>query len=374
MRKKSVGRLLILLLCFTLLITACSGGNQSSEEAPSDGPDETAVENQDKNQNESPKEIKTIRVGYAPGIGNILGFIAEERGIAEKEGIKLEFVPFTNSSDGLNALNAGKIDVGVSFGTAAPLTFVTQGVDFSIFGGYLSGGMPIYAKPDFEYTGPESFKGKTVATARLYTPDIVWRAAMYEAGIDIEKDLTLIEVKKPSEILEIVKAGKADVGIGTGSTYAKALESGLVAVAWSNDLWDPVHVCCRPVAKTDWIGENRDIVKAFLRSFIQAEKIYNEDPEYAVELNKKYLELDDELARIMTLEANQIIEADPKSNGVRYMWDRLHDIGYLNSPEIDVNNHINVELYKEALDELTAENPDNPFYKKLQERFVEYNL
>jgi NitT/TauT family transport system substrate-binding protein len=356
------------LICIALLLSACSSNKTSVV------PDNTSVTEPNKEAvvTEAPKEIIKMKAGYAPGIGNLLSFIADDSGIFAKEGIDVELVPFSNSSDGLNALNAGKIDIGVSFGTAAPLTFVTQGVDFSFFGGYLSGGHPVLAKADLEYNSIEDFKGKTVATARLYTPDIAWRTAMLNAGIDIEKDLTVIEVKRPADMLEIIKSGKADIGIGTGSIYAKAIESDLKAITWSNDLLDN-HVCCRPVAKTAWINENPELAKAFLRSFIQAEKIYVENPEYAVDVNAKYLELDHELARILTLESNQIIEADPKSHGIQEMWQGLHDIDYLNSPDIDVNNHINTLLYKKALDELTAENPNDPFYAKLQTRYSTNN-
>ena len=321
-----------------------------------------------------PQQLQKIKVAYNPGTGNITGFIAIEKGIAAEEGIEIELVPFSNSTDALTALHAGKVDVAVSFGTAAPLTFVTNGSDFSIFGGYISGGMPVYADSALEYTGLESYVGKKVATARMYTPDIVWRAAMMDAGYDLETDVTILEFKTPSEVLEAVKSGKADIGIGTNSTYLQSLAAGLQTLGWSNDFWDPVHVCCRPVANTEWINGNTETVKAFLRSYIRAEQVLNEEPDYAVQLNMKYLEIDEEDARVMLLETNQIFETDPKSNGVRHMWNKLIEMAYIEPGDIDVNDHINTVLYKEALDELTARYPDeSEFYNKLQQRFIDYN-
>ncbi|MBU5425457.1 ABC transporter substrate-binding protein [Tissierella pigra] len=368
-KKSRVITLILVILMLTGVMGGC--GNQEKNMVKEDVQQVTGTSETPETPDK--KELHKINVAYNPGTGNILGFIAIDKGIAAEEGIEIELIPFSNSTDALTALQSKKIDVAVSFGTAAPLTYVTNGADFSIFGGYLSGGMPVYAVSDLEYKGLESFVGKKVATARMYTPDIVWRGAMMEAGYDLEKDVTILEFKKPSEVLEAVKSGNADIGIGTNSTYLQSLEAGLKTIAWSNEFWDPVHVCCRPVANTEWINENRDAVKAFLRSYIRAEKILREEPEYAVQLNMKYLELDEKDARTMLLETNQVFDTDPKSDGVRYMWNRLIDMKYIDPSDIDVNDHINVKIYKEALDELTSENPNESFYKELQEKFSNYN-
>lgn len=354
-------KILSLLVASLLIFTACGSSSDNKDDKKS----ETAKDNK--------TEVHELNIGYNPGTGNILGFIAEEKGIAKEEGIKMNLVPFSNSTDALNALSAGKIDVGVSFGTAAPLTFVTNGADFTIFGGYISGGMPVYANANVDYKGLESFKGKKVATARMYTPDIVWKAAMMDAGFDLEKDVEIMEFKKPTEVLEAVKSGKADIGIGTNSTYMQSLQSGLKTIAWSNDFWDPVHVCCRPVGVTKNINENPEAYKAFLRSFIRAQKVLEEEPDYAVKLNMKYLELDEEQARTMLLDTNQIFEADPKSDGIEHMWNKLIEMKYIEPKDVKVEDHINVKLYKEALDELTKKNPNDEFYKKLQTKFNDYN-
>ncbi len=370
MKKRHIRLVTFMLVVILLLslITGC-GKKDINDTQISRNTSETIVKT-DKTEGE---ELHKISVAYNPGTGNILGFIAIDKGIDKEEGVEIELVSFSNSTDALTALQAKKVDIAVSFGTAAPLTYVTKGADFSIFGGYLSGGMPVYAPEGLEYKGLESFIGKKVATARMYTPDIVWRGAMMEAGYDLEKDVTILEFKKPTEVLEAVKSGNADIGIGTNSTYLQSVEAGLKTIAWSNDFWDPVHVCCRPVANTAWINENQDAVRGFLRSYIRAEKILNEDPEYAVKLNMKYLELDEEKSRALLLETNQIFDTDPKSDGVRYMWNRLIDMKYIDPADIDVNDHINIKLYKEALDELTAEYPEDPFYNELQEKFANNN-
>ncbi len=317
-------------------------------------------------------ELREIKMAYNPQTGNILGFIAIEQGFAKAEGIELTLVPFSNSTDALNALQAGKVDVAVSFGTAAPLTFVTKGADFTIFGGYVSGGMPVYARPDFEYKDMRSFVGQRVAVARMYTPDIVWRGAMMKAGLDPQKDCTILEFKKPTDVLEAVKSGKADVGIGTNSTHLQSLAAGLKTITWTNDL-DPMHVCCRPVGRTAWLKDNPDLLTAFLRAWIRSEAFLLDNPEACVALNEKYLKLDTDQARQMLLETNQVFESDPKGNGVRYMWKLLGDLKYAETDGINIEDHLNTVLYKQALDELAAKEPGNKHYAEFQKRYATYN-
>lgn len=318
------------------------------------------------------RESDKIKMGYNPATGNILGFIAIEKGFASKENLQIDLVPFTNSTDALNALQFGKIDVGVSFGCAAPLTFVTKGADFTIYAGYVSGGMPVYAAANFDYTGIKSFVGKKVAVPRMYTPDIVWRGAMMRAGYDATKDSEVMEFKKPSDVLEAVKSGKADVGIGTNSTYMAAMASGLKVITWTNDL-DPMHVCCRCVSNTAWLNANPDVVHRFMKVWIAAEAFLMDNPEECVAINEKYLKLDEKDSRTMLLDTRQVFESDPKLNGVRYMWELLGKLNYAETAGIDVEKHIDAGRYLAALNDLTKAEPGNKHYQMFAERFKKYN-
>lgn len=313
-----------------------------------------------------------FKMAYNPQTGNILGFIAMEKGYDTEEGLKIELVPFSNSTDALSALQAGKVDVAVSFGTSAPLTFITKGADFTIYGGYVSGGMPVYAKPDFPYKDIHSFVGRTVAVPRMYTPEIVWRGAMAKAGLDPNTQCTILEFKKPTEVLEAVKSGKVDVGIGTNSTYLQAVAAGLKILTWTNDL-DPMHVCCRPVSKTALTTGNPDLARAFLRAWIRAEHFLINNPEESVAINAKYLKLDEKFAREMLLETNQVFESDPKTNGVRYMWKLLGDLKYAETKGIAIEKHLNSDLYEQALNEVAQRHAGDATYAMFKERFIRYN-
>lgn len=357
--------LMTILACSMALSLSACGSNDVETAAKTSGTEE--------NKSEDKKENQVIKVGSNPGTGNIFGYIAMDKGFDKAEGYTTELISFDNSTDALNALQTGKIDVGVNFGTAAPLTFVTQGADFTIFGGYVSGGMPVYAGENFDYEDIGSFKGKNVATARMYTPDIIWRGAMLKGGFDLESDVNIMEFKKPAEALAAVKSGQADVGVGTNSTYLGAVESGLKIVCWTNDL-DPGAVCCRQVANTSWVNENPDLVTAYLKSLIRAEEVLYNEPEYAVKVFAENMDLDEESAKTLLQETNQELWLDPKSNGVQAMWETLKDLEYVDPGEIEVKDHINVDLYKRALDELIKEYPDSEYFSKtLMDRYQENN-
>ncbi|WP_243375096.1 ABC transporter substrate-binding protein [Geotalea sp. SG265] len=316
----------------------------------------------------------TLKVGYAPGGGSVLTFIAKDQKLFEKEGVEVELVQFASSSDGLNALNSGKIDIGISFGTAGPLTFISKGSDFTIIGGHLSGGHPVLALPSKagKFRNIKDFKGKTVATPRIYTADIVWRGALKRAGLDPNKDVKIIELKNPSAVLEAVKAGKVDAGIGASSVLVKAKESGVAVVGWSNDYF-PKHPCCRIVAKGKAVKEHPEAYRAFLRGVLQAEKLKAANPRLAVDVNKKFLDMDEKMAREFTLEPHQHVDVDPNKKGVKQMWDDMKAIDYLQT-DVDLNRFINTDLYRDALNELLRRNPKDKYFKEAKKRFAKQNL
>ena len=322
-------------------------------------------------------QLYELNVGYSQGNGAVLFDIAEQAGFFKDENLKVKGIGFASSADGLNALQAGKIDLGMTFGTAAPLAFISKGSNFSIIGGHLEGGHPILVqgKDKDKYKSLQDYKGKKVGTIRMFTSDIVFRGALTEAGIDWKKDLDIIEFKTPGDLIQAISSGKIDVAVSAGSTFLKAKESNLVAVAWSNDL-NPTHTCCRIVTRQDLLSTDEgEAYKRFLKALIRAERVKNEHPEEAVKAAQKHLKMDDATVNSIINEKHARYSPDPNSKEVKKMWEQMKAIGYIkNADDININNYINLTLYEKALNELIQEYPeDKPYYQKLVERFKKQN-
>ena len=315
-----------------------------------------------------------LRVGYQQGGSSTLPMIALNENYFDQTGIKTDFVLFTNSSDGLNALNAGKLDIGVSFGTGGPLTFISKGSKFVIIGGNLSGGHPIITKPEHadEYKSIEDFKGKTVGTPRIFTSDVVFRGALFEAGIDPEKDLTIVEFKRPVDVLEAVKSGKVDVGVGATNIIGQSVQAGLASPLWSNDL-SPNHPCCRIVVTEEALQKYRPELVKFLKAELLAEKKFVDDPQSGVRADVEQQKFGEKLASDLVLNPHLQFSADPNRKGVEAMWAHMKKIGYADG-EPDFSKVIDTTLYYEALQELRKEQPNEPFWEKLEQRYKDQNL
>ena len=93
-------RLKFALIALTAAVALAGCGNDQSAEKV--------------NSSES-KEEKTyeLKVGYGQGQGAPLFDVAQKEGFFEAEDLKVEGVGFASSADGLNALEAGKIDLGM---------------------------------------------------------------------------------------------------------------------------------------------------------------------------------------------------------------------------------------------------------------------
>ena len=107
-------------------------------------------------------------------------------------------------------------------------------------------------------------------------------------------------------------------------------------------------------------------------------------PVFALE-DTEWNGVEDLVGKTMACESNDYAISGPlldmgydPLHDVKRAWDYLDRLGLLNAnaKQINVNEHINTDLYKEALDECQARyGNDNPkFYEKMQAQFAKFNL
>lgn len=316
-----------------------------------------------------------VRVGYLAEPAHGLHFIAKEKGYFAEEGIDASMFQFATTAEGCSAVKARKLDVG-TFGTAAPLLFIARGADFTIFGGMMIGGQAIITKPENAAGLKDlaNFKGKKVGLGKLSTGDVIFRGALLKAGIDPTKDLQIVEFGGQNAVVEAVKKGAVDAGIVFSPHFSLAHQKyGLVVSNYIAD-FEPGYTCCRLIANTPDIQAKRDVYRRYLIAEIRAYKFYRENPEETVQIFAKALKLEPDLIRADTY-ANKTFESnpDPLKKGTLDFWKTMKEIKYLPETDVDVNQHIDTTIYREALDEVLKRHPDDPIYKEMDAFFKAHN-
>lgn len=346
-------RLLLTLLFILLGVTVLSGCNSAKETSSS-----------------SKQELKKFNIGYLASPGHVLYFVAKEKGYFAEEGLDVNLFLFNNSGEGMNAIQSGKLDAG-SFGTTAPLKFIANGSDFTLFGGQMNDGSGIVTKPEraAEFKELKNFKGKKIATVKLSTVDVVVRAALLDAGIDWKKDLTIVEMDSPAAVMEAVKKGVVDAGMVWVPHLKNAEKLGLKAAIYSGEI-EKMHSCCRQVTLTANIQKDPKTYENFLRALIKAYKFYQTNHEETVDIISKYVKVDKEVIVAETYGGHLYSSPDPGKEGTLMFWKNMNKIGYINS-NLNIEDKINLEIYKKAIDSILKENPNDSEYLKLKSEFKE---
>ena len=322
-------------------------------------------------------ELSKVRLNWG-GSGNILVALALEKGYLAEEGIEIEFVPATNNNDMLTLLQSGQVDICTNAGTADPLAFIAAGADFTIFGGHmLEGCMPIIAKPGTEWNGVESLVGQKLGIKPNY---FAITGALMEAGY--EDPLSVAEFL-PLSYNDAVAALMRDeikyALVGTSQNYPvqQLVEEGQVEiVSWHGDVM-PYYSCCRMEATTEFVKNNPNTVKAILRALLRAQCYFEANKEECPPILAGIQGVENAVVEAFMLNEHYMPTLDPLRNGIVRAWDILDKTGFLdeNAKTIDINDHINTDLYEQALAECTelygAEDPD--FYARALEFYNEWN-
>jgi len=305
-----------------------------------------------------------LNIGYLPTNGHALIFIAQEEGYFTKNGLNVTLYSFQNSGDGANAIIAKKIDTG-GFGPT-PLIFASKGTPETIIGGLMGEGAGVVALPDKakQFTDIASFKGKTIATVRLSSGDIHFRGAFQNAGFDLKKDITIQELASPSAVLEAVKAGKVDAGI-VWTPYMELAQSQGLTVALYTDQYYPLHPCCRIAVLTENLNANRDAYIRMEKALIEAYNFSKANPSGTVDDIAKYVKIDKGIIKSAVDSKHFYISPDPNTKAIDKTYALLKSINYINTT-VNIDDHIDSTVYKQALDDLSKQNPENTVYQQLE--------
>lgn len=323
-------------------------------------------------------ELNKIRLNWG-GSGNILWALAIENGYLADEGIEVEFVQATNNDDMLTLLQTGMVDICTNAGTADPLKFIAAGADFTIWGGHMvQGCMPIIAKPGTEWNGVESFVGEKIGVKPNY---FAVTGALMELGYEDPLSVADFQNLNYNDALAALMRDEIKYAlVGTSQNYPvkQLVEEGQVEiVAYHGDIM-PNYSCCRMESTTEFVNNNPNTIKAILRALLRAQCYFEANKESCPPV----------LANIQGVE-NAVVEAfmlndeyykphlDPLRNGIVRAWNILDATGFLdeNAKQIDINDHINTDLYEQALAEYAelygAEDPD--FVTRMQDFYNEWD-
>ena len=312
--------------------------------------------------------LPKLRVGYVPEPAHGLYFVAKEKGYFKEEGVDVELFQFGSASEGVAAVKAEKLDVG-TFGTTAPLLFISKGSEFTFIGGMMIGGQAIITRPErlAELSGKDLkvYKGKKIGLVKLSTGDVVFRGALKKAGIDVKKDLTFVEFGSAAAVVEAVKKGAVDAGLVWPPHFSLAEKNSGLKVAHYISEFYPNYTCCRIFAHTSKIKADPETYKKFLAALIRAYRFYKTNEEETVQIYTKSLKIDEDIVRNETY-VKCVAESnpDPLRKGILDFWQHILDAGYI-PQDYPVDKHINTDLYKQALDSVIKKNPKDKIYQEM---------
>jgi len=202
---------------------------------------------------------------------------------------------------------------------------------------------------------------------RLATGDVVFRAALREAGVDWRKDVSFKEFDSPAAVLEAVKKGGLDAGVVWAPFYTMAEKQGLKVAVYSSDLIKG-HTCCRQIALTAKVREHPEDFQKFLVALLRAYKFHQTNRAETVDIVAKYVQIDKKIIYTSIYDGHMNVDPDPNKKSVVQFWDFMNEVGYLDSKK-HVGDNITTNLYANALVTLQKREPKEILWKALNKEF-----
>jgi NitT/TauT family transport system substrate-binding protein len=278
--------------------------------------------------------------------------VAQERGFFEKNGLQVDLVNYTGSTDQLlESLATAKADaaVGMIHRWLKPLE---SGFDVKIVGSSHGGCVRLVGVKEAGITDLQKLKGKTIGVSDIASPGKNFFSILLKKnGIDADKDVTWRQY--PADLLDIaVNKGEIQaIADGDPTLYLieKRNKDRYVQLASNLSGEYKDKVCCIVGARGELVRKEKPVVAALVRAIVQASDFVAENPNESAKLFAKYspkVPVEDLQALLGTLTHGHHPTGKSLRDEVEFYARDFRSVGVLkqNTDPARLANHVSVDV------------------------------
>ena len=272
------------------------------------------------------KRADRLRVGGGSASATQMAlWLAKDGNFYDKHGLNVEAISIPGSSLALQAMLSGELPV-IQLGGAASIQANLAGADTVIIATIVKKLLFwVYAVPGIN--GMEDLKGKVFGVTRFGTlSDLASRIAFRAHGIEPDRDITMVQTGGPAEGLSAMAAGKITAAALTppGTLQARKLKFKLL---FDLTKLDAEYHINGVVTTRKFLRSSEDIVRRFLRAYVEGAARGQKDKNFALKVIGKYFRTDDreilEESYETTIKSNFAIPPYPSIAGVATLIQEL---------------------------------------------------
>jgi NitT/TauT family transport system substrate-binding protein len=238
------------------------------------------------------KKLDKLRVGGGSTSATQMSmWLAKEGNYYDKHGLNVEAISIPGSSLALQAMLAGELPI-IQLGGAASIQANLAGADTVIVATIVRKFLFwIYSRP--EIGRMEDLKGKVFGTTRFGTlSDLASRFALRHYGIDPERDITMVQTGGPAETVSAMVTGKVQAAALSPPATLQAKKVKLKELLDMSKLDAEYHIN-GVVTTRRFIKSSEDVVRRFLRAYIEGAARGQKDKAFALKTMGKIFRTDD---------------------------------------------------------------------------------
>ena len=229
-------------------------------------------------------EPVAVRVGIAQASSDVGLYLAEKKGYFKAEGLTVSFIPFDSGARMVAPLGAGQLDVGAGSPAAGLYNAVARGINIKIVAdkgstppGY--GFQPLLVRKDLVDSGRfktlKDLKGMKIAgSAPGSASTSTLNEALKKAGLKYT-DVERVFMGFPQHVIALQNKA-VDASMTTEPSATRAVQSGAAVRVMGDDEIYPNHQLAVILYGGQFIKEQPDAARRFMRAYLRAVRDYND--------------------------------------------------------------------------------------------------
>src|SRR5215467_5061825 len=236
-------------------------------------------------------QLASVKVGHSSFADESVLYLARDIGIFKKHGIHIELIYIPGGSVAMQALLGKSLDLSLAGGTQLVYAQL-KGADLRMIGG-LNNRLPYVLMAREGITSAEQLRGKKIGISRFGSnTDFVVKLAATQLGLNPKRDIQVIQVGGQETRMFAMKTGAIDATVFGPELVLVGRKLGF------NPLLDFVakgieYQHAGVTARTDYLKSQADVMRRFMRAYVESIHYYLTHREEAVTKTMQLLKLDD---------------------------------------------------------------------------------